>query len=78
MEDNFVYAFDYCPCIHESAWATISLHRTENGAIKAMNEHKERKEKEYNLIYTELDDSEIYGTFGEMEDWTIKKIQILD
>jgi hypothetical protein len=38
-----VYAFLYNDCIHESSYATMSLHRTPEGAEKAMNEHKEKE-----------------------------------
>ena len=78
MKNNFIWAFNYCPCIHESGWITISLHRTKKGAKKAMCEHKKEKEKEYKRIYSEDDDSEIFGKFGEMEQWTIMKKEILD
>lgn len=38
-----LYAFLYNNCIHESSWATVSLHYSKEGAEKAMNEHKQKK-----------------------------------
>lgn len=35
-----IFQFLYCPCIYESAWATISIHRTREGAEAAMEAHK--------------------------------------
>jgi hypothetical protein len=35
-ENDYVWAFLYCPCIHESSFATVSLHKTEKGAEIAM------------------------------------------
>lgn len=39
-----VYAFIYNSNIHESVYATMSLHFTRGGAKKAMNEHKKKAE----------------------------------
>ena len=42
-----VYEFWYTDCIHESAAACMSLHRTEKGAEIAMEFHKAEKLKEW-------------------------------
>jgi hypothetical protein len=42
-----IYEFLYCGCIHESSYATMSLHKTKAGAEKAMNAHKEKEKKKY-------------------------------
>ena len=39
---NIIYEFLYNGCIHESSYATMSLHKTKAGAEKALNEHKEK------------------------------------
>lgn len=72
---NTIYAFNYCPCIHESAWATISLHYSEEGAIKAMNEHKEEKREEFDDMYKE--EEELSFEFGTFEDWYVGPVPIL-
>lgn len=33
-----VYAFQYLSCVYESAWCTVSLHISQKGAEKAMQE----------------------------------------
>lgn len=42
-----VYAFQYNGCVHESDFATQSLHRTESGAQKAMNEFLQQEYKRH-------------------------------
>ncbi len=42
-----VYEFWYNDCIHESAAACISLHRTKKGAEMAMEFHKNEKLKKW-------------------------------
>ena len=37
---NTLYAFLYNPMIHESGYVTISIHRTREGAEKALEWHK--------------------------------------
>ena len=38
-----VYAFEWCDCIHESAFGAISLHATKRGAFKAMAAEANRR-----------------------------------
>jgi hypothetical protein len=49
-EPEVLYEFIFCWCIHESAYQTISIHRTKEGAIAAMNLHKkvEHEDSKYN------------------------------
>jgi hypothetical protein len=41
-----LYAFLYNPMIHESGYITISIHRTREGAEKAMEWHKKESIEE--------------------------------
>ena len=43
-----VFEFRYSDCIHESAMATYSIHKTKKGAIKAMKAHKAIERKKWN------------------------------
>jgi hypothetical protein len=72
-----VYAFLYNSCIYESAFATMSLHKTRKGAEMAMEFHKAQKEKEHWEIYNRPDD---YYTspFGEHEAWIVDEIEVQD
>lgn len=78
-----VYAFLYNPMVHESAAYTVSLHLSKDGAIKAMEWHKEEKRKEWQLL---VDFDEEKGTewgydkmcpFGSMENWIVEPVEIL-
>lgn len=34
-----VFAFEWCPCIFESAFGVVSLHATKRSAVKAMTRY---------------------------------------
>lgn len=72
-----VYAFLYCDCIYESAFSPVSLHKTLEGAIMAMEFHKAKAKKEFDSMYKELDD-EPPCEFGSMEGWLVEEMEILD
>lgn len=75
MKDK-VYSFEYTYCIYESAFATISLHKTAKGAYNAMKKY----------ILEEYEDWRENGircgkqTFkhGQYRDWRIVTMPILD
>lgn len=74
-----IYQFLYCGCIHESSYATISVHKSKLGAYKAMNKYLN---EQYNNWYN---DRIIYGKerthidkFGIHESWTISSIDLKD
>lgn len=75
-----VYAFKYCPCIYESADATISLHKTKEGAELALQLHKYNCLKEYEDYLNELDTDarKWVSEFRATESWSIEEIEILD
>lgn len=71
-----VYAFMYCDCVFESAFATISLHRSKEGAEKAMEAHKAEKKEWHDKRYADEDEEDFI--FGEFEEWIVEPIEILD
>lgn len=87
---KIVYAFMYCPCIHESAAAVISLHKTLKGAEIAMEFHKAEALKDFeewagpvNKELTEALNAEgvtdvntYLHKFGRHESWGTKEIEI--
>jgi hypothetical protein len=80
-KNEYIYAFMYCPCIHESAYGTVSLHRTESGANAAMELDKEEQRKEHEELYSTVCDDildGLYVEFGTFEDWIVNKIILLD
>ena len=70
-----LYAFLYNSCIHESSWATVSLHYSKEGAEKAMNEHKQKALDEFNEMYA--NDNKFGFKFGEHEDWCVETVDVL-
>lgn len=48
---EYVWEACYNPCVYESAWSTISLHKTEEGAKKAVELHKHNLELAGDVIY---------------------------
>ena len=74
IASNQLYAFLYNDSIHESSWATVSLHYSKEGAEKAMNEHKQKALDEFN----EEDESfEKKFGFGRFQDWRVVSINVL-
>jgi hypothetical protein len=51
LENNKIYEFLYNPCTWESAFQTISCHRTREGAEKAMNDHKAKAKENFDKLY---------------------------
>ena len=70
-----LYEFLYNCCIHESSWATVSLHYSKEGAEKAMNEHKQKALDKFNEMYGQ--ENEFDFKFGEHEDWCVRNIEAL-
>jgi hypothetical protein len=66
-----VWAFQYTYCIYESSFETISLHKTAKGAYKAMKKHILKE-------YEEWRERKQMFKHGEMEDWRVIKIKILE
>ncbi len=88
-----VYAAKHCPCIYESAYATLSLHKTESGANKAKNSYKykatckARENAEWRIKNEKTDfgplkkEDVVEGMIQEslsFEDWSVEEIEILE
>lgn len=75
-----VYAFNHCPCIYESADATISLHKTKEGAETAMELHKKEALKNHEKWLKSFNQrGENWDfDFGDDQSWSIKEMEILD
>lgn len=75
-----VYEFLYCPCCHESAFATISIHRTKAGAYKAMRNHRTSAYLEWYEDRMRFGKTPIFSEypydFGK--DWMIREIELND
>ena len=77
MDKEYIWAFMYNPMTEESAWATVSLHKTKKGAEVAMEFHKNEAKKEYEER-KKRNGGRWPVEFGDFEDWFVKKIEILD
>lgn len=66
-----IYKALYNPCIHESAWHTLSIHRTRRGAEMAMEFHKNEEKEKYDKYIGD-------DKFGEHEDWCVWEDELLD
>lgn len=78
---NELYEFLYCSCIHESGYVTMSLHRTKEGAERAMYAHREKARKEWEELYAEErgeGDFDLIPEFGQHEAWRVNLIQVQD
>lgn len=79
---NTLYQFLYNSNVHESGWTTMSIHHSEEGAKRAMEEHKEKEWQKF-LVYDqdcmERDpefEFDYPNVFGEYQDWTVQPIEI--
>jgi len=80
-ENNTIFEFLYNDCIHESAFATVSTHRTKKGAEMAMAFHKNEAKEEWDKDNKELKEAglEPYKSeFGEHESWHVRETKLLD
>jgi hypothetical protein len=68
-----LYAFLYNPMIHESGYITVSIHRTREGAEKAMEWHKHSEEIEWNELMGK-DIKEF--PFGTNQSWKVEIIEV--
>lgn len=77
-----IYEALYCCCIHESAYATISLHKTKKGAEKAVREHKKLIKKEWDDSHKGNSKEAKYFRsrfkWNGMVDWDIKETELND
>jgi hypothetical protein len=73
-----IYEFLYNSCVHESAWATMSLHRTRSGAKKALWEHMKTSFLDYRNNYKKycIENSLPIPRFASHEDWCIHEVEI--
>lgn len=74
-----IYEFLYNSSTEESSYATISLHRTKEGAEEAMKKHKAKEKRKWSKLYKNEPEF-INGTlkFGQYQDWAIGEQKLLD
>lgn len=65
----------YNPMTEESAYTTLSLHKTRDGAEDAIAEHKRKKKEDWKKVYPTKEDEPF--EFGTFEDWTTGETDVL-
>lgn len=82
--DDRLYVLEYCDCIHESSYETVSLHRTLEGVDKAKDKliRKLVKEQKRSHEYRRREDPDyvipVVVTMGSMEDVRIRRVKVKD
>lgn len=72
-----IYEFGYTSCIHESAMAAISLHKTKKGAEMALGFHKAEAKKDWIDMFPTKYDQKQYP-FGDSERWDVFERDLLE
>lgn len=76
-----VYEALYNDNIHESAAGTLSIHKTREGAQKAIDYHKMEQLAEFNKFMSDISEEEqkiMNFKFGEHEWWGIRETEIFE
>lgn len=75
MKTTKIYEARYCCCVYESSYATLSVHRTKNGAESTIKAHKDEAYKEW---LTRSKDFRDKWAFDNGIAWDIKETDLLD
>jgi hypothetical protein len=74
-----IYEFLYCSCIYESAYSTMSIHKTKSGAYRAMRKFiTEEYQKWYDERIRKGKRKFSIQKFGIHEGWFVFEREILD
>lgn len=76
IRNDTVYQARYTPSIYESAMTTLSLHRTEQGAEKAVEDHKKQLKQEYEEDYEGIPQKEREFSYDHHKEWDVIKSKI--
>jgi hypothetical protein len=77
IEKEIIWAFMYNDSVCESAYHTVSLHRTNEGAQKALDIHKAFAYKEWLRLYPTKEQQE-QMPFAYDEGWRIQSFELKD
>lgn len=73
-----IYQAQYCSCIFESVLGTISLHKTKEGAEKAIALHKFEIKSEFDKMYSQEDAIEQEFRWDMHQSWNIEETELSD
>lgn len=71
-----VYAFEWCPCIYESAYAMVSLHRTRKKAQEALDRYIAQRQAEHDAAWAEIGERSPFPAMAQ-EKGQVRKIRVL-
>ena len=72
-----VYIFWYNPCVYEGGRVTVSIHKTHEGAVKAMRNHREDMLKNFVEMYGDDEDMS-FDDYCSDKRWGVTEIELLD
>lgn len=68
----------YCPCTEESASMTISIHKTKEGAERAIRIHRLNELSKYEALCKHDPGSFDIKDFGEYQDWNVLESKLFE
>jgi len=72
-----VYEFLYNSMIEESAYTTMSIHITREGAEKSMKAHQKKEKEDWISFYSEMKEKPPCK-FNKFKDWRIQRRHVLE
>jgi len=73
---TILYSALYCPCVHESAWCTLSVHKTREGANRAIENHKNILTKSLIEAFDGYMSEEEALLQIEWRDWGVEEVEL--
>ncbi len=67
----------HCPCVYESAYATLSLHRTKEGAEKVVQASKDAVKKRFDEFYKKREPITTHK-WDDFDGWSITETKVLE
>lgn len=81
FDAQIIYEALYCCDIHDSSYATLSIHRTRKGAERAIENHKAAKKAEFDDLYYNPEypvNMIVEMKYDDNQAWTIRETELLD
>lgn len=81
FDTQTIYEALYCCDIHDSSYATLSLHKTRKGAEETIENHKQKIKAEFDDIYHNPEypvDMVVEMKYDDNQVWTIRETELLD
>lgn len=76
-----VYSASYSPMVKEYNYITLSIHKTKEGALKAIETHKLSIKQEFDNIYNNPEHPVEFFVdiqWDDYQDWMVDEFELLD